>query len=81
MFEFLPAIVTLVALWRVGAQAGTRQGRNWFVRNLLSGVIACIAAFVVFFAMLSGGFAAVVGFAISVTAAVIAWRTRAEPRV
>ncbi len=80
MFEFLPAIVTLVALWQVGSQAGTRQGRNWFVRNLLSGVIACIAAFVVFFAMLSGGFAAVVGFVITLATTVVAWTTRAEHR-
>lgn len=75
MFEAIPTFVTLVGLWYAGAAGGKRQGRNWFVRNLLSGLIACIAAFVVFFAMISGGFAAVIGFALAAAAAVIAWKT------
>lgn len=73
MFELLPAIVTLVALWHAASRAGKRQGRNWFFRNLLAGLISGIAAFVVFFAMISGGGVAFVGFVLAVASVVIAW--------
>ncbi|MDP3579125.1 hypothetical protein [Methyloversatilis sp.] len=55
MPEFSVSVITLIGFWHAGAVRGAQQGRGFFVRNVLAGVVASIAAIVAFGTAVAGG--------------------------